>query len=148
MTREHQHVKTTTPPWARWRVSGRSDGSTTCVEAATDGTTVALANSRERHPGRPVLHVPAQQWLDFLERVRAGHLDRAQIHTPKSAGPFTIHTTYDGLIEIQRKDDPNGPRLHYTPDEWDTFVSGVTRDGEFDIAWLLSEPSPMSLGRP
>jgi Domain of unknown function (DUF397) len=28
--------------------------------------------------------------------------------------------------------DPNGPVLHFTPDEWRAFIAGV-KDGEFDL---------------
>ncbi|MEV5409847.1 DUF397 domain-containing protein [Thermopolyspora sp. NPDC052614] len=144
MTREEEHTKKAISACARWRVSGRSDGSTTCVEAATDGVTVALGNSSERHPHRPVLHVAVQEWLDFLDQVRAGHVDRSMILSPKIAGPFVVHTTDSGLIEVQCTEEPDGPRLRYTPEEWDVFVSGVTQNGEFDIDWLLSETRAMS----
>jgi hypothetical protein len=34
-------------------------------------------------------------------------------------------------IAVRDSKDPQGPRLLYTPDEWDAFLDGVKR-GEFD----------------
>jgi hypothetical protein len=36
-----------------------------------------------------------------------------------------------GGILIRQSDDPDGPRLRFTPDEWTAFVGGV-KAGEFD----------------
>lgn len=138
MTRKEKYGKDFDATCARWRVSKRSEGATTCVEAATDGTVVALANSNERHPCRPVLVVPVSEWLTFLDCVGHGHVDLAMMHTPKTAGPFLVRTTGEGLVEVRCSDEPDGPRLRYTPEEWKTFISGITLDGEFTIAWLLS----------
>jgi hypothetical protein len=121
---------------ARWRVSGRSDGSSTCVEAATDGNTVALGNSTARHPHGPALTVPADRWLDFITHVQAGHLNTPLPQTPAAAGPFHVDITDRNLIRVRLADQPDGPQLLYTPDEWHVFVSGVTEDGEFTLTWL------------
>ena len=42
------------PRFTRWRVSARTNGSSTCVEAATDGVLVAVQNSTLRHPAGPI----------------------------------------------------------------------------------------------
>ena len=38
----------------------------------------------------------------------------------------------DGAIVIRDSKNPEGPRLVFTPKEWDAFVDG-TKDGEFDL---------------
>ncbi|WP_182907597.1 DUF397 domain-containing protein [Microbispora sp. H13382] len=36
-----------------------------------------------------------------------------------------------GVIAVRDSKNPNGPKLLFTPEEWDAFISGV-KDGEFD----------------
>lgn len=38
----------------------------------------------------------------------------------------------DDLIGMRSSQDPDGPLLVFTQDEWDAFVGGA-RDGEFDV---------------
>ncbi len=38
-----------------------------------------------------------------------------------------------GIVAIRDSKDPDGPRLAFTPAEWNAFIAGV-RDGEFDPA--------------
>ncbi|GGO19141.1 DUF397 domain-containing protein [Microbispora rosea subsp. aerata] len=37
-----------------------------------------------------------------------------------------------GVIAVRDSKDPDGPKLLFTPSEWDAFIGGV-RDGEFDL---------------
>lgn len=37
----------------------------------------------------------------------------------------------DGIL-VRNSTDPDGPVLHFTPQEWTAFVGGV-RDGDFDF---------------
>jgi len=39
----------------------------------------------------------------------------------------------DHVITIRDAKNPDGPKLVFTPAEWDAFVAGV-KDGEFDLA--------------
>ena len=39
----------------------------------------------------------------------------------------------DHVITIRDGKNPGGPKLVFTPAEWDAFVAGV-KDGEFDLA--------------
>ncbi len=39
----------------------------------------------------------------------------------------------DHVITIRDAKNPGGPKLEFTPDEWQAFVAGV-KDGEFDLA--------------
>ncbi|HLQ57816.1 MAG TPA: DUF397 domain-containing protein [Streptosporangiaceae bacterium] len=39
----------------------------------------------------------------------------------------------DHVITVRNARDPDGPKLVFTPDEWQAFVAGV-KDGEFDLA--------------
>jgi hypothetical protein len=39
----------------------------------------------------------------------------------------------DHVITIRDGKNPDGPKLIFTPDEWQAFVAGV-KDGEFDLA--------------
>jgi Domain of unknown function (DUF397) len=36
-------------------------------------------------------------------------------------------------VLLRDSKDPDGPVLHFTPDEWNAFLAGV-RDGEFDLS--------------
>ena len=38
----------------------------------------------------------------------------------------------DHVITVRDAKNPDGPKLIFTPDEWDAFVAGV-KDGEFDL---------------
>ena len=38
----------------------------------------------------------------------------------------------DHVITIRDSKNPDGPKLVFTPDEWQAFVLGV-KDGEFDL---------------
>lgn len=123
---------------ARWRVSARTNGATTCVEAATDGAVVALQNSTFRSPEGPVLTVAAQDWSVFLGHVAARHLDRTALATSAVFGPFLVGVADDGWVEVRRAGEAGGPVVRYTPEEWDVFVAGVAQDGEFSLQWLLA----------
>jgi hypothetical protein len=121
-----------------WRVSDRSNGATTCVEAATDGAIVALQNSNDPHPGGPVLTVPARDWVRFLGHVTAGDADREAVTTSAAFGPLVVGRAGDGRIEVRCAGEAGSPVVRYTPQEWDVFVAGATRDHEFTLDWLLS----------
>jgi hypothetical protein len=36
------------------------------------------------------------------------------------------------MVAVRDSKDPDGPRLIFTPAEWETFTAGV-RDGEFEL---------------
>jgi hypothetical protein len=38
-----------------------------------------------------------------------------------------------GIVAVRDSKDPDGPRLAFTPDEWEAFTAGV-KDGEFDLS--------------
>jgi len=38
-----------------------------------------------------------------------------------------------GAVAVRDSKDPGGPKLIFTPGEWDAFTTGV-KGGEFDIA--------------
>ncbi|KAA9375983.1 MULTISPECIES: DUF397 domain-containing protein [Microbispora] len=38
-----------------------------------------------------------------------------------------------GVIAVRDSKNPSGPKLLFTPEEWEAFISGV-KDGEFDQA--------------
>ncbi len=38
----------------------------------------------------------------------------------------------DHVITIRDSKNPDGPKLVFTPEEWEAFVAGV-KDGEFDL---------------
>jgi hypothetical protein len=37
-----------------------------------------------------------------------------------------------GMVAVRDSKDPDGPKLVFTPAEWEAFTAGV-RDGEFDL---------------
>lgn len=49
-----------------------------------------------------------------------------------NSGPYCVEVgeTPDGVAMRDSK-NPDGPRLHFTPDEWRAFVLGA-KDGDFD----------------
>jgi hypothetical protein len=53
------------------------------------------------------------------------------------SGIDCVEVSVDGRRGVFVRDSKqrNGPRLQFTPDEWDAFVAGV-RNGEFDLASL------------
>lgn len=55
-----------------------------------------------------------------------------------SPGEIEIGFADSGLVAMRRFDDPEGPILIYTPEEWEAFVGGV-RDGELDLAVLIED---------
>lgn len=38
----------------------------------------------------------------------------------------------DGTVEVRNSNEPSGPTLSFTPDEWGAFLEGA-RVGEFDL---------------
>ena len=38
-----------------------------------------------------------------------------------------------GIVAVRDSKDPHGPKLIFTPADWDAFAVGV-RDGKFDLA--------------
>jgi hypothetical protein len=38
-----------------------------------------------------------------------------------------------GIVAVRDSKDPHGPKLIFTPAEWEAFAAGV-RDGTFDLA--------------
>jgi hypothetical protein len=39
----------------------------------------------------------------------------------------------DGTVDVRNSNDPTGPVLHFTEEEWEAFQAGAA-DGEFRIA--------------
>ena len=46
----------------------------------------------------------------------------------------------NGIIHVRNSNDPDGPTLRFTPEEWVAFLGGV-RDGDFDFG-LVDERNP------
>lgn len=44
-----------------------------------------------------------------------------------------IRTTESGAVTVRDSKDPDGPRLVFNRDEWQSFVAGV-RVGKFDLS--------------
>jgi Domain of unknown function (DUF397) len=44
-----------------------------------------------------------------------------------------VASNLPGLVMIRDSKDPHGPKLVFTPAEWETFTTGV-RGGEFHLA--------------
>jgi hypothetical protein len=93
-----------------------------------------------------VLTVTAQDWLAFLGHVTAGSTDRDVISapaacSPAACGPFLLSRAHDSHIEVRCGGEADSPVVRYTPQEWDVFVAGATRDGEFTLDWLRSPPA-------
>lgn len=57
----------------KWFKSSRTNGQGQCVEAATDGATVLIRDSKD--PDGPRLAVSAQQWTALSALVKTGGLD-------------------------------------------------------------------------
>jgi hypothetical protein len=117
---------------AIWRVSSRSSGSTSCVEATTYDDIVAVRNSTD--PAGPMLTVLASGWLAFLDEVLAGRLNFAGPQGT-AAGPFTVRLAEGGVVELAGQ-QPDGPVIRFTQLEWEVFVVGVVHDREFTVEWL------------
>jgi Domain of unknown function (DUF397) len=54
---------------------------------------------------------------------------------------FRSNDTGDTLAPPMPSKNPDGPKLIFTPDEWDAFVSGA-KDGELDLSWRSGAPTP------
>lgn len=119
---------------AVWRVSSRSSGSTSCVEATTYDGLVAVRNSTD--PTGPMLTVPASEWLGFLDEVLAGRINTAGPHGA-TAGPFTVRLTENGAVELSGQ-QPASPVILFSRLEWEIFVNGVVQDREFTLEWLTA----------
>jgi hypothetical protein len=39
-----------------------------------------------------------------------------------------VRRSQDGQVHVRDSKDPEGPQLHFTPDEWKAFVSGAKAD--------------------
>jgi hypothetical protein len=52
----------------RWRKSTYSNGSSSCVEAASQPGTVAVRDSKD--PAGPRLAVPARRWRSFTRVIK------------------------------------------------------------------------------
>lgn len=118
-----------------WRVSARTNGANTCVEASTDGALVWVRNSTM--PNGPTLTVPADAWLRLLDQVAAGRVHGAALRTPVRVGPLTVSRRKSGTVELRATTQP-AVTVPYTLAEWDVFVTGVSEDGEFSLPWLLN----------
>jgi hypothetical protein len=63
-------------------------------------------------------------------------LSEAEWRKSTRSGPWTDNCVevafVDGSIVVRNSRDPDGPRLVFTPNEWDAFVDGA-KDGEFDV---------------
>ncbi|WP_067180158.1 DUF397 domain-containing protein [Microtetraspora niveoalba] len=91
----------------RWRKSSFSgDNGGNCVEVAeVTGVAGRPAHARAIGDGDPT-------------RGRVSGIDHKRGH--------------DRLIAVRDSKDPDGPRLFFTPAEWDAFVAGV-KAAEFDL---------------
>jgi hypothetical protein len=121
-----------------WRLSARSDGANTCLEARSDGERVSIRNSNDS--SGPSLTVGATDWLSFLGHVTAGRVDHRVLNTPVISTPFVVSRTSNGDVAIALTTNPTQRCVRFTKQEWDVFVAGVTLDGEFSIEWLLLAP--------
>ncbi|MBM0276047.1 DUF397 domain-containing protein [Micromonospora tarensis] len=57
----------------RWKKSTRSNGGGNCVEVARPSQVVMVRDSKD-HQG-PVLSFDAEQWVGFVQGIRAGEFD-------------------------------------------------------------------------
>ncbi|HWG99544.1 MAG TPA: DUF397 domain-containing protein [Pilimelia sp.] len=61
-------------------------------------------------------------------------LSRAVWRSALPGAPGSVEVAFvDDLIGLRNSDEPDGPVLVFTRDEWDAFVAGA-KDGEFDPA--------------
>ncbi|UGQ13577.1 DUF397 domain-containing protein [Yinghuangia sp. ASG 101] len=132
--------------FTHWRVSARTDGANTCVEAATDGAFVAVQNSALRHPAGPMLTVSAVDWEAFLRVVAAGRVGYDEI-TSATFGPFLLERDGHGSVVMRDAGAPAAEPVRFTEAEWDVFVDGVLIDGEFSMDWLRGAPEAESAAR-
>ena len=60
----------------KWRRSSRSgNGGNTCVEVARVPGSTEIAARDSQLPAHPFLRFPADEWTEFLDRVKRGRLD-------------------------------------------------------------------------
>lgn len=80
-----------------------------------------------------------------VEHPLKGRFDLARAEWQAPAGGGNVQVAFvDDLIGMRNGDDPDGPILIFTEDEWDAFVLGA-KDGEFDPE-AFDEPVPDSAG--
>jgi Domain of unknown function (DUF397) len=65
----------TTVRWAGWRKSSLSMANGNCVEAASNGTAIAIRDSTD--PAAPMVAYEARAWRAFVTAVKAGTGDSA-----------------------------------------------------------------------
>lgn len=127
---------------ASWRVSARTNGANTCVEASINGAFVMVRNSTE--PDGPMLTVPAADWLLLLDHVAAGRLQGEALQESSTVGVLRVEQDAEGVVAVRSIRLPRTV-VRYTPEEWGVFVSGVVHDGEFTLEWLQAgSPSVQS----
>jgi hypothetical protein len=49
-----------------------------------------------------------------------------------AAGEVEVARDLPSIVAVRDTKDPGGPRLIFSPAEWEAFTAGV-RDGEFDV---------------
>lgn len=68
-----------------------------------------------------------------MEHPLKGRFDLARAQWRGSGPDGRIQIAFvDDLIGMRDGQNPDGPVLVFTPEEWDAFVAGA-KDGEFDI---------------
>lgn len=113
----------------QWFKATLSSTSTSCVEVAETGSVVLVRDSkflrnplsRNRGDEQPMIRVPAERWLDFLDLVMSGG-------TTNGADLPAIDHDTDGAVTLEHA----AVTLTYTAAEWHAFCDGITK-GEFDI---------------
>jgi Domain of unknown function (DUF397) len=64
-------------------------------------------------------------------------IDRAQWRKSSYSGSngggcVEVADNLPGIVAVRDSKDPDGPKLVFSPDEWQAFTAGV-RSGEFDL---------------
>ncbi|MFC4589797.1 hypothetical protein [Sphaerisporangium corydalis] len=108
------------------------------VEACFEGGAVWVRNSNDPPLLGSVIEASVEGWLRFLAEVRAGELALGRLGVRRSYGGGLV-VGFDGIRVTVALDTGSGV-VAYTRAEWQVFVDGVARDGEFTLEWLLAEP--------
>lgn len=108
-----------------WFTSSRSNNGNQCVEVRFDGDVVQIRDSKfRRNPmnvglDEPIITVTTELWTEFLHCLL----------TTRRHPALVAHVCTDGSATLRHED----VFLHFTPTEWEAFVTGV-RDDEFACA--------------
>jgi hypothetical protein len=114
----------------RWFKSSASSGTGCCVETAFHPDEVLMRDSKYlRDPAddpdlQPIISSSHADWTAFVDAVR--------LHRYPAEGALTATLDADGWVTVRSSLD-SSVELHFTPEEWDAFVTGVY-EGEFALA--------------